>query len=383
MAREGCWGPMCEFTGSRIESNARPGRCTATGGYLANAEIHEIRKYGDGVRSFRDPSSDSDILLYGGDYVSYMSLRTKLDRREKWKDLNFAGSIDWAVDLQRFSDDDLDNITPGKDDDDTTCVSGEDISVESEDLCQFSCSFGFCPAPLCHCSERGKPSKLPKARDNTGIIAWDESDAGLGRLCRFACKYGYCPKRICGTPIYEDMDEDGDKIEGAFDYRGAREQNAGRCLIFKDSRPQVGVDQCRSYCSNEVEQAEDEGLYANWGCGGVWPLDKELPWQKEFGGYVISGNCSCNNWLVNELAETVVEALPKIFQVRDALFSCLFEESSRSYYPRRKDTARKQSSTNKTIFADWLSDFHVCNLSRCQDRTRGIPCRSRYQCRSW
>lgn len=34
-----------------------------------------------------------------------MSYKTKQERRDKWKDLNFLGTIDWAVDLQDFSPD--------------------------------------------------------------------------------------------------------------------------------------------------------------------------------------------------------------------------------------------------------------------------------------
>lgn len=66
MARDGCWGPLCEFTGSRTKSDAKPGRCTKTGGYLAYAEIIEILKRGDGARTFFDANSNSDIMLYKG-----------------------------------------------------------------------------------------------------------------------------------------------------------------------------------------------------------------------------------------------------------------------------------------------------------------------------
>jgi GH18 family chitinase len=357
MARSGCWGPMCEFTGSRVESDAKPGRCTNTSGYLANAEIMELLKYGSDVRTFRDPSSDSDVLLYGNDYVSYMTQKTKLERRSTWKGLNFGGTIDWAVDLQAFGDDDLNNIGPIVDQDGGVCVIGEDLGVDSGDLCEFSCALGFCPAPLCHCRWRDDQPKLPKARDFKGIIAWDEFDAGLGRLCRFACKYGFCPKEICGTPVYDDEDEDGDSIEGGYDYRGAREQNAGRCLIYKSGKSQVGLQQCRNFCYKEIEEAKDEGLYANYGCGGLWPVDEELPWQKQFGGEVIVGNCTCNNWIVNELAEIIVDALPAIFQV-----SCLL-----TLFLRALELLKRFYSTG------WMCYLHVSHLPCTQNWTSGVP----------
>lgn len=66
MARPDCWGPTCDFTGSRIQSDANTGRCTKTPGYLAAAEINEIIKYGDGAQTFHDANSGSDVMLYKG-----------------------------------------------------------------------------------------------------------------------------------------------------------------------------------------------------------------------------------------------------------------------------------------------------------------------------
>lgn len=67
MAQNGCAGPMCEFTGSRTQSDATPGRCTKTGGYLANAELGEIfKRGGDKIVTFHDGSSNTDVMLYNG-----------------------------------------------------------------------------------------------------------------------------------------------------------------------------------------------------------------------------------------------------------------------------------------------------------------------------
>jgi hypothetical protein len=65
MAKDGCWGAMCEFTGTRLQSDAAPGRCTNTSGYLAQAEIDELVQRG-GVRSLYDPISNSNVMLYKG-----------------------------------------------------------------------------------------------------------------------------------------------------------------------------------------------------------------------------------------------------------------------------------------------------------------------------
>lgn len=71
MAQDGCWGPLCDFTGTKTQSDATPGRCTNTSGYLALAEVNEIiQKHGNQAQYFYDGDSDSDILLYKGLYVS-------------------------------------------------------------------------------------------------------------------------------------------------------------------------------------------------------------------------------------------------------------------------------------------------------------------------
>jgi hypothetical protein len=84
MAKDGCWGPMCEFTGSRTQSDATPGRCTGTGGYLAQAEINEIIKRGFGARNLYDAKSNTDIMIYNGmfmtcSYVHFHLLRDVAD----------------------------------------------------------------------------------------------------------------------------------------------------------------------------------------------------------------------------------------------------------------------------------------------------------------
>lgn len=66
MAVPGCWGPDCSFTGTDTQSDAKPGRCTKTGGYLANAEINELIFQSDYVYTTFDNTSFSDIAIIGG-----------------------------------------------------------------------------------------------------------------------------------------------------------------------------------------------------------------------------------------------------------------------------------------------------------------------------
>lgn len=103
----------CSFTGP--DSGAAPGECTATNGYISNAEIDEIINLNasDTVVKF-DAGSDTDIIFYGNNWVSYMTDTTKSTRTSFYQGLNFGGTVDWAVDLQAFTDDDL---HPGGDDD--------------------------------------------------------------------------------------------------------------------------------------------------------------------------------------------------------------------------------------------------------------------------
>ena len=113
MAEEGCWGPNCKFTGDRLTSYATPGRCTDTGGYIADAEINEIirgsangkRQNSRVTKQFLDTSSNSDILVYDNNqWVGYMSESTKAVRMKLYASLGMAGTTDWASDLQGFND---------------------------------------------------------------------------------------------------------------------------------------------------------------------------------------------------------------------------------------------------------------------------------------
>ncbi|KAH7029919.1 glycoside hydrolase superfamily, partial [Microdochium trichocladiopsis] len=100
MADPNCWGPTCKYLGTRDNSPAQKGKCTNTGGYLANAEIDDIKNGSVPFRELYDGGSDSDIMIYNGvEYVGYMSDRTKQRRVNLYKSLNFGGATDWAVDL--------------------------------------------------------------------------------------------------------------------------------------------------------------------------------------------------------------------------------------------------------------------------------------------
>ncbi|KAJ9421240.1 hypothetical protein FOXG_17685 [Fusarium oxysporum f. sp. lycopersici 4287] len=332
MAKDGCWGPMCEFTGSRTDSDAAPGRCTKTGGYLAYAEIMEIINAKSGAETFYDKSSQSDVMLYKGDYVSYMTPKTKDSRRDVWKNLNFAGSIDWAVDLQEFTTDDF-NASPDRPDSGDACIAGNDNTIDSADLCFFSCNYGFCPESLCTCYKKGPVKKLPTKTTEGEFMSHDLVSVDMNRLCKFACKYGYCPEDVCTRAAvgYNGDNEEDDDDNNDAEYTGPmvgdpryidtgeiREGHKATCFNYKGDRgPPGSMDTCKAYCKPAMEVAKEEDRLTNYGCI-VWsPINKPIPWKKVPGSdlEIAAGECSCDNWLVNELAEFVIDALPIIAQI--------------------------------------------------------------------
>ncbi|KAG2027031.1 hypothetical protein GB937_000767 [Aspergillus fischeri] len=103
MAEAGCTGPICKFTGTSRISNAAKGRCTETGGYISNAEIDEIINSGKVTKQWTDVGSN--FLVYNDtEWVAYMDDKMKATRAEFYDSYNFAGTTDWAVDLQEFRD---------------------------------------------------------------------------------------------------------------------------------------------------------------------------------------------------------------------------------------------------------------------------------------
>ncbi|KAL4805376.1 chitinase [Aspergillus unguis] len=104
MAEAGCWGPNCQFTGDRLNSDAKKGVCTGTSGYIADAEIAEILADSSRVtQHFVDTSSNSDILVYDEtEWVGYMSASTKKVRTTLYAAWGLGGTSDWATDLQEY-----------------------------------------------------------------------------------------------------------------------------------------------------------------------------------------------------------------------------------------------------------------------------------------
>ncbi|KAH8692466.1 glycoside hydrolase family 18 protein [Phaeosphaeriaceae sp. PMI808] len=313
MAQDGCWSAMCEFTGSRSASDAAPGRCTNTSGYLAQAEINEMIQH-KGVRKLFDPSSSTDVIIYNGDYISYLDEESKASRRVRWKNFNFAGTIDWAVDLQSFSDEDRNHI-PDRSKSGKGCVSGEDNTLNTHDLCEFSCRYGFCPETVCTCTEQGDLHELPEVKFNGEIEAWVPSDVDINRLCKFTCKYGHCPDNVCVPPVIdEEIDQNNTPVSsGAPTKRSIYE---GSCTIWKGiSEFDISTEDCKKFCKPRIDAAQAAGKTTNYGCIGTRNGSSTIPWNRVPKGWVAPGTCLCDNVLMNEIADTVLEAMPMIAQI--------------------------------------------------------------------
>lgn len=252
-----------------------------------------------------------------GDYISYMTPVTKDTRRADWKAMNFAGSIDWAVDLQAFGREDMAVEPERPETEEGGCVYGEAVDLNAGELCEFACAVGFCPESLCTCLARGSMLALPAEVDSGDFMAWDESNVDLNRLCQFACTRGFCPGDTCGRPPvdeYEDITEMDDGIGNG--YSENKDSNRQNCFIYENpGLREATMETCRRACG--VKYGEVSKI--NYGCVGNFPPDKDLPWVSPVGSSArfLPGKCSCDNWLVNEVAEIIIDAMPIIAQVRN------------------------------------------------------------------
>ncbi|KAI0182679.1 chitinase [Xylaria flabelliformis] len=106
MSTPGCTTELCTFTGTAANSNADPGICTGTAGFLGDAEINAILQDASRVtQHYVDAASDTDILVYDEiQWVGYMSESRKTTRAALYQSLKMGGTTDWAIDLQTYRD---------------------------------------------------------------------------------------------------------------------------------------------------------------------------------------------------------------------------------------------------------------------------------------
>ncbi|GKT50966.1 mutanase Pc12g07500 [Colletotrichum spaethianum] len=85
---------------------------------------------------------------------------------------------------------------PPRDLADQVCIAGWGEG-NFNDLCEFTCKYGYCPSSACVCTNMGEAIKKP---ESTGVKGYPANgDANYGGLCTFACNLGYCPSTACAT----------------------------------------------------------------------------------------------------------------------------------------------------------------------------------------
>ncbi|KAJ2991695.1 hypothetical protein NUW58_g2206 [Xylaria curta] len=72
--------------------------------------------------------------------------------------------------------------------------------------------------------------------------------------------------------------------------------------------------QCHPFCHDALREAKAEGRTSNYGCVGFFPLRTDIPWERIPGTSTIValGKCTCDNYLLNTIADLVIDTFPII-----------------------------------------------------------------------
>ncbi|OJJ96383.1 glycoside hydrolase family 18 protein, partial [Aspergillus aculeatus ATCC 16872] len=98
MTTAGCTDSSCTW-----DAAGAAGPCTDTAGYIANAEINEILASNPSATYSYETDSQTDILVYNEtQWVGYMSNSTMSKRHAYYQAYNFAGTTEWAIDLEEY-----------------------------------------------------------------------------------------------------------------------------------------------------------------------------------------------------------------------------------------------------------------------------------------
>ncbi|KAK2007854.1 hypothetical protein LZ32DRAFT_34490 [Colletotrichum eremochloae] len=74
-------------------------------------------------------------------------------------------------------------------------------------LCEFTCSYAYCPKGACVCTALGTKFSYPNGTGPPGYALEGRGSSYAG-LCSSACSYGFCPEEACGLtqhPLVEPM----------------------------------------------------------------------------------------------------------------------------------------------------------------------------------
>ncbi|KAJ5651622.1 uncharacterized protein N7484_005345 [Penicillium longicatenatum] len=77
------------------------------------------------------------------------------------------------------------------------CINGTG-AYNFAGLCEFACTYGYCPLGACTCTEMGLGYEKP---NSTGVLGYPIAGEGASYsgLCSFDCNLGFCPPSACGT----------------------------------------------------------------------------------------------------------------------------------------------------------------------------------------
>jgi hypothetical protein len=89
------------------------------------------------------------------------------------------------------------NATPSLTLSERVCINGTGAN-NFEDICHFSCEYGYCPIGACTCTNMGAARVKPNSTEVQGYPLAGEN-ASYSGLCSFDCNLGHCPNTACGT----------------------------------------------------------------------------------------------------------------------------------------------------------------------------------------
>lgn len=114
MASADCHTADCLYTGTAAVSDATEGPCTATAGYISDAEIYDIINGNASPLSTRqsrvnqdyvDTNSNSRIIVYDDtQWVAFMDDDIRSERTALYQGLSMGGTTNWASDLETYND---------------------------------------------------------------------------------------------------------------------------------------------------------------------------------------------------------------------------------------------------------------------------------------
>ncbi|PWY82115.1 hypothetical protein BO70DRAFT_429188 [Aspergillus heteromorphus CBS 117.55] len=94
MTTPGCISSSCTW-----DAAGAAGPCTVTAGYISNAELDDI--LADDSTAQLYSTNVTDILVYNEtQWVGYMTNTTRASRKAYYETWNFAGTAEWAIDLE-------------------------------------------------------------------------------------------------------------------------------------------------------------------------------------------------------------------------------------------------------------------------------------------